>query len=43
MTVRINENLRQNHHIGPNPDGFASFSTWVNSNKVANLVTDPNE
>jgi hypothetical protein len=25
-----------------NPD-FASFSTWVNSNKSANLVTDPND
>ena len=26
-----------------NPDGIQRFSTWVNSNKSANLVTDPND
>ena len=26
-----------------NPDGLHRFSTWVNSNKSANLVTDPND
>ena len=26
-----------------NPDGLHRFSTWVNSNKSSNLVTDPND
>ncbi|MFE3869414.1 M14 family zinc carboxypeptidase [Flavobacterium sp. LS2P90] len=26
-----------------NPDGIQRFSTWVNSNKSTNLVTDPND
>ena len=26
-----------------NPDGLQRFSTWVNSNKSTNLVTDPND
>jgi hypothetical protein len=26
-----------------NPDGLHRFSTWVNSNKSTNLVTDPND
>lgn len=26
-----------------NPDGLQRFSTWVNSNKSSNLVTDPND
>jgi hypothetical protein len=45
VTVQNLKTLKHRHLIRSllNPDGIQRFSTWVNSNKSTNLVTDPND